>query len=280
MADLLQPSLGEVLAEWARRVRADAEQVERQGEVKTPPDFYAPVASAFRADPHRQDDVALNLVRALAQPDDVWLDIGAGGGRFTLQLALITKEVIAVEPSEGMLNVLRDGMREHGISNIRIIQERWPVEPPPADVAMIAHVGNDVEEIGPFIDAMERAARRLCVIVNWFRAPRAIADSLWEPIYGEPRATLPALPEFFALLLARGREFEVRLAARPPMSFEGAADAQPFIRRGLWLEQGSARDQHLSRLLDEVMTERDGRFAASWDPMTIAAVSWIPEGRR
>jgi hypothetical protein len=185
--------------------------------------------------------------------------------------------VITVEPSEGMLDVLRDGMREHDISNIQIISERWPLEPPPAaDVAMIANVGNDVEEIGPFIDAMERAAGRLCVIVNWFRAPRAIADSLWEPIYGEPRATLPALPEFFALLLALGREFEVRLAARPPVSFESVEDAQPFIRRGLWLEEGSERDQQLGRLLEGMMTERDGRFAVSWDPMTIAAVSWTP----
>ena len=35
-----------------------------------------------------------------------------------------------------------------------------------------------------------------------------------------PAAALPALPEFLALLLARGKLFEVDLVERPPQSYE------------------------------------------------------------
>jgi SAM-dependent methyltransferase len=250
------------------------------GEVPTEADFYAPVASFFRADPRRTDDPALDVLRALVEPDETWLDIGAGGGRLALPLALLAKEVIAVEPSEGMTAVLREGMAEHGISNIRIARERWPIDPPPeCDVALISAVGNDIEDIGPFIEAMETSARRLCVIVNWFRAPRAVADELWDELYGEPRATLPALPEFFALLLSRGAEFEVRLTERAPISYPSCEEGHAFLRRQLWLKEGSERDQMLGRILSERLTERAGRFAVSWTPLSFGIVTWAPTKR-
>jgi hypothetical protein len=273
--DALRPYWPEAVAEWARRVRADREQVERLGETETPEDFYAPIAAAFRADPRRTGDSVLDILRSLVSPEDTWLDIGAGGGRFSLPIALAATEVVAVEPSDGMLDVLREGMATHGISNIRIINERWPCESlPQADVALIAHVGNDIEDMEPFLDAMETSARRMCVAVNWFRSPRATIDALWSEIYGEPRATLPAMPEFLSLLLARGLIFDLRLTSRPTISYESEADARRLVRRQLWLQEGSEKDQRLQRLLDEALTERDGRLALSWDPVMIGVVTW------
>jgi len=276
----LRSTWPDAVVEWARRVRADREQVERIGEVATASDFYAPVANLFRADPRRTDDPALDILRSLVVPGETWLDVGAGGGRLALPIALMAKEVIAVEPSDGMLTVLGQSMKEHNISNVRIVRERWPVDPPPAsDVAMIANVGNDVEDIGPFIEAMEKSARRMCVIVNWFRSPRAVADSLWQEIYDEPRETLPALPELLALLLARGAMFEVQLTERSAISYPSADEAHPFLRRQLWLREGSERDARLARLRKERLSERDGRFAVSWEPITVGIVTWSP-GRR
>ena len=58
----------DLLDAWGARVRADREQVDRVREVEDGTDFYAPVASAFRANPFREDDASLNqlleLVRA------------------------------------------------------------------------------------------------------------------------------------------------------------------------------------------------------------------------
>ncbi len=80
--DPLRPTAAGALAAWAARVRADREQVERLRELDDPADYYAPMADRFRADPHRTDDQVVAALSAIARPRDVWLDIGAGGGRY------------------------------------------------------------------------------------------------------------------------------------------------------------------------------------------------------
>ena len=64
---------------WAERVRANREQVDQVREVPDR-DFYAPVSSLFVADPRRTGEEALDALIDLAEPEDRWLDIGAGRG--------------------------------------------------------------------------------------------------------------------------------------------------------------------------------------------------------
>src|SRR5499427_2011769 len=127
MSDVLRPEAASALEAWRRRVSANREQAERLREGTPPRDFYAAVASDFRASPHRTDEPPLDHLRSLVRPGETWLDIGAGGGRYALPLALLAKSVIAVEPSEGMRNVLKAGMAEHGIANIETVSAggRW-----------------------------------------------------------------------------------------------------------------------------------------------------------
>ncbi|HEY7295630.1 MAG TPA: methyltransferase domain-containing protein [Dehalococcoidia bacterium] len=273
----LRPTAEEALAEWTQRVRANGEQVNRFRQVDDG-DFYAPVAGMFRADPHRTGEPALELLRGLARADDVWLDIGAGGGRYALPLALAVREVIAVEPSEGMLGVLREGMAGHGIANVHVEQRRWPEGAAglAADVALIAHVGYDIEQIGPFLDAMEAAARRLCVAVLLARPPSFALDALWPLVHGEPRDALPALPEFLTVLLARGHLFELRLCERDPQSYDSPEQVLALARRQTWVQPGSMADRRLQQVVAERMQERNGRYALSWEPSAVAVVSWTP----
>ena len=130
-------------AAWGARVRAHHEQSARVRETPEGGDFYAPVSRLFVADPRRTDDEVLNHLLALAHPSDTWLDIGAGAGRYALPLALRVREVIALDPSPGMLAALHEQAIEHGIANVRAIEGRWPVDPtlgpaPTADVTLIA----------------------------------------------------------------------------------------------------------------------------------------------
>src|SRR5215210_7199064 len=106
MPDALSPTVDDALAAWRARVVADREQVERAREVADPADFYAPVTSRFRMDPRRTGDPTLYVLLAVAEPDDVWLDVGAGGGRYALPLALRLQEVVAIDPSPSMLGAL------------------------------------------------------------------------------------------------------------------------------------------------------------------------------
>jgi hypothetical protein len=277
MPDPLRPTAAEALDAWAGRVRGNRAQAERVREGAPPRDFYAPVASHFEADPRRTDDPTLAVLRALAEPGETWLDIGAGGGRFALPLALSAKEVVAVEPSEGMQRVLRAGLAAHGIANVRIVPARWPMEEPPAaDVALMAHLGYDIEDIGAFLDAMEASARRLCVAVLTTPSPPHLAEPFWPPIHGERRVRLPSLTEFLVVLLARGRLFDVRLLEREPLAHADPARPLIWLYQQLFVAPDTDKGRRLAALAGEAITERDGRWALSWTPVPVGIVSWRP----
>jgi hypothetical protein len=268
---------------WADRVRANRAQVDQIREVPDR-DFYAPVSSLFVADPRRTGEEALDALLDLAEPEDRWLDIGAGAGRYALPLAGHVAEVIAVEPSVSMRNALRTGVEEHGIENLRIVAGAWPAalaglgKPPVAEVALIAHVGYDIEEIGPFIDAMERAAGRLCVAMLTDQSPASVADPFWPIVHGMERVPLPALPDLVELLRANGRSTEVRRAERPPRTFDSLDGLATFLRRQLWIEEGGEKDQRFRAALTEMAHERDddGWTLATPPVGSIGVLTWEP----
>ena len=280
MTDALTPSLSSLLDTWRKRVAADKEQVERAREEPDPTDFYAPVVNRFRMDPRRTDDPSLTELLAIARPEDVWLDVGSGGGRYALPLALHVREVVAIDPSQSMLGVLREDASAQGIGNIRVIEGRWPLPSeggaPSGDVALMAHVGYDIAEIGPFLDALDSSARRLCVAVLGESAMTTVATLFWNEIHREPRVRLPALRELVTVLFARARLPEVRLVERVPPTFASFDEAVAMARRQLWLRSGSARDEQLRSLARDIVTERDGRFAFDWSPTKIGIITWSP----
>jgi molybdenum cofactor cytidylyltransferase len=277
------------LLEWARQVRANRSQVDRLREVPDG-DFYAATSSLFVADPRRSDaeDPTLARLRALARPDETWLDIGAGAGRYALPLALIVREVIAVDPSPTMLAGLRAGMVEHGIDNVRVIEGRWPLPAadPGADVAadiavdvaLIAHVGYDIEAIGPFLDAMEAVAGRLCVAVMTDRTPASLAEAYWPIVHGEARIPLPAMPAFVDLLRARGRRPDVTTVERMERSFGSADEALALFRRQTWVEPDGPKDRRLQAALRVRLVARpDGSVGLIGAPsLQVHLATWRP----
>lgn len=276
---------------WAERVHANNEQVDRFREVPDATDFYAPVTSLFRADPTRTDEPALASLLAMVRPGDTWLDIGAGAGRYALPIARALADsggsVIAVDPSAGMLSGLHEIAAEFGIANVRTVEARWPpadgeVEPFAADVALIAHVSYDIAAIGPFLDGMEAAARRLCVAVLMERQPSSIADVCWPPVWGEARVALPALPQFVELLRARGREPSIERLERDPRYFGSREELEGFLRRQLWVEEGSAADIRFRAALEPmIVTDDEGRVGLrDQRPLPIGIVTWAPGGPR
>ncbi len=77
-----------------------------RGEAPSPQDHWRPYAARFRADPRRTDDPLVNRLAGELSPQQTLIDVGAGGGRLALPLALRCRKVVAVEPSQSMVEVL------------------------------------------------------------------------------------------------------------------------------------------------------------------------------
>lgn len=269
------PTAAELEARWAARVRADREQVERLREVAEGADFYAPVAHTFVDDPRRTDDPVLDLLLDLAGDDDRWLDIGAGGGRYALPIALRVREVVAIDPSPRMRETLRAAAVAFGIENVTVLDGRWPMggAAPSGDVALMAHVGYDVEEIGPFLDAAEAAAHR-CVAVLMDRSPPSVAAVLWPPVHGEERVELPALDDLVELLRARGRRPRLRSVPRVPPAWDDEDELLASLRRQLWVEPGSVKDGRLRAALATAVVRTEGKLQLPGGPRRIGVIDW------
>ncbi len=278
-------------ASWAARVRANREQVERIREVPDGTDFYAPVQSLFRADPTRRGDEVLDALLRLVRSGETWLDVGAGAGRFALPIARALDpsggSVVALDASPSMLEGLLEIAEDYAIENVRTVHGRWPpsddgaLATHEADVALIAHVGYDVEDIGPFLDALESAAARLCVAVLMERVPAAAADPFWPPVHGEARVALPALPDVVELLEARGRRLDITRIAVEPRRFETRDGLEGFVRRQLWIDPAGPKEKRFQKALDKLGVEESGGWTI-WDrgPSDVGIVTWAPDSDR
>lgn len=274
-------------AAWADRIRANRAQVERIREVPDGTDFYAPVNSLFRADPTRTDDPVLDALLRLVRSGETWLDVGAGAGRFALPIARALDRsggsVVALDASPSMLEGLREIAEDYAIENVRTVEARWPptdqrgLDEFEADVALIAHVGYDIEAIGSFVAGLEAAAARLCVAVLMERVPAAAANPFWPPVHGEERAPLPALPDVLELLDARGRRPSVERISIEPRRFDSRAALEGFVRRQLWVDPAGPKERRFQAALDELAVGGGSGWAIKGrGPEPVGVVTWSP----
>ncbi|HET7028269.1 MAG TPA: NTP transferase domain-containing protein [Candidatus Limnocylindrales bacterium] len=277
-------------ADWALRVRANREQVDRVREIPDGADFYAPVSGLFRDDPDRTGDEVLDAIEDHVRPTDVVLDVGAGAGRYALPLARRVRRVIAIDPSTAMLDALREDAAAHGIGNVETVAGRWPPrgrdDPLAAiggDVSLVSQLGYDVEAIGPFLDALEEATDRRCLFVLNEQSPAAAASSFWPAVHDQARSELPALTELLAILDARGSSPAVSSITRPARPYASFEDARSAVERQLWVRPGGERYERFVRELERRAMERDGGWYLDDAPRRIGVVSWRPgdvEGKR
>jgi SAM-dependent methyltransferase len=276
----LRPTPEEAFATYEALVAANREQVERQRELQPPSDgdFWADRAPRFR--PGEMDAPEADALLALAQPADTWMDIGAGGGRFAIPLAKTVRRVVAVEPSPAMRQVMAESAAASGVTNIEAIEMRWPPPPSrapePADGTLAANVIYDAHDLREFLEAMEAATRRVCVVITSDRAPSTPDAAIWEGLYGEPLHALPGLREFVAVLGALGRRYDVRtypVAPPPPMNLDRAVEES---RWRYWIGRGTEREATLRELLRARYSQADGMLRLPPRRNYSAAVWWEP----
>ena len=248
---------------WKDRVRAHHAQSLSVQE-KNPPDadFWRTRAAAFRADPRREPDAQLRRVLEMAGPDTTVLDVGAGGGRLALPLALRCRHVTALEPSASMLEQLRAGADEAGITNLSVTQANWEdAEVEPADLVVCSHVVYGVVEIDHFLRKLDAHALERVAIFVFMDSPPSRFASFWRAVYGEQRLNMPALPELMAVLWQLGIHPNVEMLPTDARSaFESREDAIRQVGSFLWVSPGSEEEERLRAAAQELVVEDDDGF--------------------
>ena len=267
---------------WTNMIREEHAQSEsiRRDEPR-PDDSWANFAQQFRADPRRTDDPLVDHLRRQVTPEQVLLDVGAGGGRMALPLALSAKKVIAIEPSPSMCRVLREVAAEFDVENVTVIESGWldarVPQPPRADIALCCHVLYTIQDIEPFVRKLEEHAGRVLVVM-YQAPPQSQIYPLWELVHGEPRLALPSLPEFLEVLgqLGIGPEIEVVHTERN-RGFDSLETAKEQLARRLYVSPGSVEMERLEALLPQVLEEKSGVFLIKGaTPLEPRVVSWRP----
>ncbi len=245
---------------WKDRVRSHHAQSIRAQE-KNPPDadFWRTRAAAFRADPRREPDAALRRVLDMTGPNTTVLDVGAGGGRLALPLALKCRHVTAVEPSPSMVEQLREGADEAGISNLSVVQANWEdAEVEPADLVICSHVVYGVVEIDHFLRKLDAHALQRVAVFAFMESPPSRFASFWRAVYLEERLNMPALPEMMQVLWQMGIYPNVEMLPTDARSaFESREDAVRQVAGFLWVVPGSEEEERLRAAADELL-EEDG----------------------
>lgn len=109
-------------------------------------------------------DVHLEQLRRFVRPGDRVLDIGAGPGRFTIELARLGAKVVAADLSRGQLELNRERVEAAGFENH--VEERVL-----ADVTDLSHWADASFDVvvcfgGPLSYALERAEQALEELVR------------------------------------------------------------------------------------------------------------------
>lgn len=149
-------------------------------------------------------DPLLDHVLGGLAPETTVLDIGAGIGRWTLPMARKARRVTAVEPLQGMRQVLVERAAAQGITNLEVVELPWLVaDVPPHDVAIAAHATYTTADLLGFVRKMASSARRTCYLALRVPAHDGVIGELCARIHGRWHDS-PNFIVGYNLLLAAG----------------------------------------------------------------------------
>ena len=104
------------------------------------------------------------------QPGETVLDMGAGTGRLAVPVSRTAAHVTALDPSEGMLAILRERMAAEGLTNYSCLRKRWEDATIGRDVEphdiVVAAFSLGFYDLAAALEKLDAAARR-AVYIFW-----------------------------------------------------------------------------------------------------------------
>ncbi len=223
------------------------------------------------------DDRVKNTIASLPlTKESRVLDIGAGPGTLTIPLAPLVREVTAVEPGAGMVEVLGKHAERERIRNITCVQKLWEDIVPETDlaapydivVASLSLTMHDLREALRKMDAVSSGSVHLFWFVDMPFWERMNAD-LQEPLHGRAYHPGPKADCLFGVLYQMGIYPDVTmLSMSKEYRFGNRDEMLGFFRKRFGAgtpEQVRIVDEYVSPLIrqqgDEVVISGESTFA-------------------
>ncbi len=124
-------------------------------------------------------------------PDSRVLDIGSGPGTLAIPIARQVAHVTAVEPSDGMMNVMQENINEYGIENIDTVHKDWEAVDVRSDLSapydvVFASYSLGMKDIRASIRKMMDASSKY-IYLYWFAGETSWdmhSRKLWPSLHG------------------------------------------------------------------------------------------------
>ncbi len=226
-----------------------------------------------------EDDPFWRRLRRATHPWSTAIDVGAGAGRFSLALAAAgIGHVTAVDPSGAMLDILRRGAGELGLTNVTTAQGIWEeADVEVADVVFSAHVLTLVPDATRFVTKLDAAARDHVFLYLGAYCADAVLDPLWRHFHGEPRTPGPSYLDALAVLRELGIAPEVNVVELVNRRrFATIDEAVEHYRDALLLPETPEVKEELEGLLPLWLLGRRGAFRSPLRTQPAAIVHWRP----
>ena len=263
---------------WHRQVRRHHSQsISAQQNFDPNQDFWEGMAQNFKDDPFRKGDPVIDRLEQEFAECGTLVDIGGGAGRLALPLSLSREAVTVVDSSKSMLLELQDSCEEAKIENVSSVFGLW--EDAVIDIhegALCSHVTYGIENIGKFLENVNRYASKRVVIIAFMKSPQAHLESLWREVHEEERVHLPGVPELMDVLWQLEIAPELNIIEHlGPHIYGSEQDAISDLRRRLYVNQGTRKDEILTRVLKSDLKPTDqGMELANSDGRISCLISW------
>lgn len=207
------------------------------------------------------------------------LDIGAGPGTLALPLSPLVREIVAIEPGGGMVEILNGHIRKKGISNISCLQKRWEDVDISRDLdgqydVVISSLSLTMHDIRDALAKMDYASRKYVYLFWFVDSPfwEKMYDDLWLQLHGSPWYPGPKADCLFNVLYQMGIYANVEmLPLGKEYRFSTRDEMYAFFRRRFNVttaDQDTVLVGYLEPLIrssgNEIVISGDSTFAKIW----------------
>lgn len=208
------------------------------------------------------------------------LDIGSGPGRLAIPIAKKVSHVTAVEPATGMMDILKENMKQQRIDNISCVDKRWEDIDIDSDLdapydLVIASFSLGMPDIREAIQKMERASSKY-VYLYWFAGStpwEKHSITLWPALYGTNYVPGPKCDVLYNVLYNMGIYPDMHVFSMNYTNYFSSVDEAMDFYRDRYVIENQGQESILRNYLKGILVQENGQLVERGNS-TRVRMSW------